>query len=82
MKLGYTDIVNKQSLECGLESEMLIRTDSAGFEGALHDVVIKSACPVTVLSLARLQKRMPGPRTHIHGIGGREKGSSRSGARK
>jgi hypothetical protein len=25
---------------------------------------------------------MPGPRTHIHGIGGREKGSSRSGARK
>jgi hypothetical protein len=43
MKLGYTDIVNKQSLECGLESEMLIRTmfvDSAGFEGASMSVVI------------------------------------------
>jgi hypothetical protein len=43
MKLGYTDIVNKQSIECGLESEMLIRTmfvDSAGFEGASMSVVI------------------------------------------
>lgn len=43
MKLGYSDIVNKQSIECGLESEMLIRTmfvDSAGFEGASMSVVV------------------------------------------
>lgn len=43
MKLGYLDIVNKQSIECGLESEMLIRTmfvDSAGFEGASMSLVI------------------------------------------
>jgi hypothetical protein len=43
LKLGYSDIVNKQSIECGLESEMLIRTmfvDSAGFEGASMSLVI------------------------------------------
>jgi hypothetical protein len=43
MKFGYTDIVNKQSIECGLESEMLIRTmfvDSTGFEGQSQSVVI------------------------------------------
>lgn len=43
MKLGYNDIINKQSIECGLESEMLIRTmfvDSAGFEGASMSVVV------------------------------------------
>lgn len=36
LKLGYHDIINKQKEECGLLSEMLIRTmfvDSAGFEG-------------------------------------------------
>lgn len=34
--LGYEDIINKQSVECGLQSEMLIRTmfqTSTGFEG-------------------------------------------------
>lgn len=43
MKLGYYDIINKQQVECGLESEMLIRTmfvDSAGFEGASMSVVV------------------------------------------
>ena len=43
MKLGYIDIVNKQQIECGLESEMLIRTmfvDSTGFEGQSQSVVI------------------------------------------
>lgn len=43
MKLGYHDIINKQQIECGLESEMLIRTmfvDSAGFEGASMSVVV------------------------------------------
>jgi hypothetical protein len=43
LKLGYTDIVNKQVIECGLQSEMLIRTmfvDSAGFEGESMSVVI------------------------------------------
>lgn len=43
MKLGYYDIINKQQIECGLESEMLIRTmfvDSAGFEGASMSVVV------------------------------------------
>jgi len=43
MKLGYHDIVNKQQIECGLESEMLIRTmfvDSAGFEGASMSAVV------------------------------------------
>lgn len=43
MKLGYYDIVNKQQVECGLESEMLIRTmfvDSAGFEGTSMSLVI------------------------------------------
>jgi hypothetical protein len=43
MKLGYYDIINKQQIQCGLNSEMLIRTmfvDSAGFEGASMSVVI------------------------------------------
>ena len=43
MKLGYFDIENKQQVECGLESEMLIRTmfvDSAGFEGTSMSLVI------------------------------------------
>jgi hypothetical protein len=43
MKLGYFDIENKQQIECGLESEMLIRTmfvDSTGFEGQSQSVVI------------------------------------------
>lgn len=42
-KLGYNDIVNKQVIESGIESEMLIRTmfvDSAGFEGESMSVVI------------------------------------------
>lgn len=36
LKLGFIDMINKQKEECGLLSEMLIRTmfvDSAGFEG-------------------------------------------------
>lgn len=43
LKLGYQDIVNKQTIDCGLESEMLIRTmfvDSAGFEGESLSFVI------------------------------------------
>lgn len=43
LKLGYSNIINKQSVEEGLESEMLIRTmfvDSAGFEGASMSLVI------------------------------------------
>lgn len=43
MKLGYNDIVNKQIIESGMQSEMLIRTmfvDSAGFEGASMSVVV------------------------------------------
>ena len=43
MKFGYTDIINKQTIECGLKSEMLIRTmfvDSTGFEGQSQSVVI------------------------------------------
>lgn len=43
LKLGYMDLVNKQSVEDGLKSEMLIRTmfaDSAGFEGESMSVVV------------------------------------------
>jgi hypothetical protein len=43
LKLGYNDIVNKQIIESGIESEMLIRTmfvDSAGFEGESMSVVV------------------------------------------
>jgi hypothetical protein len=43
MKFGYNDIINKQSVEGGLLSEMLIRTmfvDSTGFEGQSQSVVI------------------------------------------
>ena len=43
LKLGYTDIINKQTIDRGLCSEMLIRTmfaDSAGFEGESMSVTI------------------------------------------
>lgn len=43
LKLGYTDIINKQAVESGILSEMLIRTmfvDAAGFEGESLSVVI------------------------------------------
>ena len=43
LKLGYHDIINKQKVDCGILSEMLIRTmfvDSAGFEGESMSLVI------------------------------------------
>lgn len=43
MKLGYSDIENKQQVSRGLNSEMLIRTmfaDSAGFEGESMSLAI------------------------------------------
>lgn len=43
LKLGFNDVINKQIVEDGILSEMLIRTmfvDSAGFEGTSMSVVI------------------------------------------